>query len=57
MSRASGAIGARGSNGSFWTSGADSGVNARYLDFHGANVWPENSYYKTLGFSVRCLAQ
>ena len=57
MDRATGAFGRRGSNGYFWSSGANSGVYARYLDFSGAYVWPENNYYKTYGFSVRCLAQ
>ena len=57
MRRTSGAFNSRGSGGGFWLSGADSGVLARNLDFSGANVWPENSTYKTNGFSVRCLAQ
>ena len=57
MYRTTGAFGNRGSDGNFWTSGAYSGVNARYLNFNGVNVWPESDYYKTFGFSVRCLAQ
>ncbi|MBR3264302.1 hypothetical protein IKF94_03715 [Candidatus Saccharibacteria bacterium] len=46
----------RGSSGYFWSSGANSGVNARYLLFYGALVWPESYYYKTNGFSVRFAA-
>ena len=58
MSRTTGAFSARDSYGLFWTSGANSGINARDLEFFGARVWPEsNDYYKTVGFSVRCLAQ
>ena len=57
MRRTTGAFDARGSHGYFWTSGAYSGVGARTLRFTGAAVWPENNdYYKTVGFSVRCLA-
>ncbi|MBR3263849.1 hypothetical protein IKF94_01270 [Candidatus Saccharibacteria bacterium] len=58
MGRTTGAFFNRGSYGYFWTSGAYSGVAARFLNFSGAYVWPEsNDYYKTVGFSVRCLAQ
>ncbi|MBR3263878.1 hypothetical protein IKF94_01415 [Candidatus Saccharibacteria bacterium] len=57
MNRTTGAFNNRGSYGSFWTSGANSGVYARYLRFYGAYVWPEYNAYKTGGFSVRCLAQ
>ncbi|MBR3264189.1 hypothetical protein IKF94_03105 [Candidatus Saccharibacteria bacterium] len=57
VTRTTGAFGSRGSYGYFWASGANSGVNARYLVFVGAGVWPEYNNYKTLGFSVRCLAQ
>ncbi|MBR3263784.1 hypothetical protein IKF94_00915 [Candidatus Saccharibacteria bacterium] len=54
--RTTGAFANRGSYGNFWTSGADSGVNARALYFYDASVWSEGSPYKTYGFSVRCLA-
>ena len=57
MGRTTGAFNGRGSDGYFWSSGANSGVGARYLAFNGAGVWPENGNYKTSGFSVRCLAQ
>ena len=54
MSRTTGAFSGRGSYGGFWSSGAYSGINARYLHFYGAYVWPENNdAYKTNGFSVR----
>ena len=55
VNRTTGAFGSRGSGGNFGSSGAYSGVIARGLDFYGASVWPENHYYKTYGFSVRCL--
>ncbi|MBR3264056.1 hypothetical protein IKF94_02395 [Candidatus Saccharibacteria bacterium] len=57
MSRTTGAFSARGSHGFFWSSGANSGVNARALAFYGANVWPESNHYKTDCFSVRCIKQ
>ena len=57
MHRTTGAFGNRGSGGYFWVSGANSGVNARDLNFNGAYVLPEDGSYKTGGFSVRCLAQ
>ena len=57
MYRATGAFSTRGSDGYFWTSGANSGVDARALLFYGAGVWPGYYYYKTNGFSVRCLVQ
>ena len=56
MDRTTGAFSYRGSGGAFWSSGANSGVFARGLDFYGASAWPENNTYKTYGFSVRCLA-
>ena len=57
MDRTTGVFYGRGSLGGFWASGTGSGVYARRLDFRGADVWPETNSYKTLGFSVRCLAQ
>ena len=57
MDHATGAFYSRGSAGYFWTSGANSGVDARALLFYGAGVWPGYYYYKTNGFSVRCLVQ
>ena len=55
--RTSGAFGSRGSYGHFSIPGAYSGVSARNLAFGGASVKPEDSRYRTDGFSVRCLAQ
>ena len=57
MDRTTGAFNTRGSYGNFWTSGANSSVDARYLYFYDAYVWPEYNRYKTGGFSVRCLAK
>ena len=57
MGRTTGAFNLRGSYGSFWTSGAGSGVDVLYLTFAGVSVQPERNSYKTGGFTVRCLAQ
>ena len=46
----------RGTNGVFWSEGANSATNARYLYFGGVGVWPEDNHYKTNGFPVRCVA-
>ena len=47
----------RSTDGFFWSEGADSGSYARYLGFYGANVYPESSFYKTPGLTVRCVAE
>ena len=54
--RTTGGWDARSAYGAFWSEGAASGSNARYLSFYGAYVWPENGSYKTNGFPVRCIA-
>ena len=46
----------RSTYGGFWSEGAYSGSSVRGLSFVGASVSPENYYYKTLGFPVRCVA-
>ena len=57
VGRSTGAFNSRGLAGDFWTSGADSGVYARSLNFYGAGVWPEYDFYRTYGFSARCIKQ
>ncbi|MBO7720205.1 hypothetical protein J6S35_01015 [Candidatus Saccharibacteria bacterium] len=47
----------QGTNGNFWSAGSDSATNARNLNYNGNYTNPENSNYKTNGFSVRCVAQ
>ncbi|MBQ9403172.1 hypothetical protein IJU22_01215 [Candidatus Saccharibacteria bacterium] len=53
MDRGSGATVGQGTLGYWWSQGASSGTNARYLLINGNYTRPENNYYKTDGFSVR----
>ena len=57
IDRTTGGWGSRGTYGFFWSEGASSDAYARYLSFSGVDVWPENGYYKTYGFPVRCVAK
>ena len=57
VSRPTGGWYGRSTNGYFWSEGAYSGSNARYLAFGGAYVNPEDDHYKTTGFPVRCVAK
>ena len=45
----------QGTNGRWWSQGANSGTNARGLYISGNYTSPEGNYYKTHGFSVRCV--
>ena len=56
VNRTTGGWGNRSTHGYFWSEGANSGSLARYLDFYGATVRPEDNYYKTYGYPVRCVA-
>ncbi len=51
--RDSGATVTQGTDGNWWSQGANSGTNARYLNIAGNYTNPENNYYKTYGLSVR----
>ena len=55
--RGSGSTVLRGADGYFWSAAPSSSTNSRRLLFYGTAVWPEGSDYRTLGFSVRCVAQ
>ena len=50
--RVSGTTVTQGTNGYWWSQGANSNTNARYLDIRGNYTHPENNYYNTNGFSV-----
>ena len=54
VDQTSGSTVLQGTGGYFWSLGANSSTYARYLHFGGSNVSPENDYYKSYGFSVRC---
>ncbi|MBQ6127373.1 hypothetical protein IJI69_01620, partial [Candidatus Saccharibacteria bacterium] len=57
VNRESGSTVDRGTSGYFWSAAPSSSTGSRDLDFSGTYVWPEDSYYRTDGFSVRCVAQ
>jgi len=57
VGRGSGSTVSRGTYGNFWSAAPSSSTNSRHLGFNGTAVWPEGSYYRTNGFSVRCVAQ
>ena len=56
VNQTSGSTVNQGTNGNFWSIGANSSTNARNLNFNGSNVNPENNNYKSNGFSVRCVS-
>lgn len=43
----------RGSYGFYWSSSWISASNARLLYFHSSGVYPQNSFYRRFGFSLR----
>ena len=51
-----GALSLRGYNGLYWSS-TELGSSAYYLYFSSSAVNPANDYPRTLGFSVRCIAE
>ena len=51
-----GALGNRGSNGSYWSS-TENGSLAYNLYFSSSSVNPASSSYRTSGYSVRCIAE
>ena len=53
VNRASGATVGQGTAGLWWSAGSDSSTYARYLAILGNSTYPEDSSYKTNGFSVR----
>ena len=55
--RESGATVLQGTNGRWWSAGSNSSTGARDLYIYGNYTYPESDGYKTLGFSVRCVAQ
>ena len=57
VGRTSGTTVYRGTYGRFWSAGALSATESRYLFFYGSYVNPEDDGYKTLGFSVRCFGR
>jgi uncharacterized protein (TIGR02145 family) len=54
--QASGTLFGRGNSGNYWSS-TENGTNANYLYFNSSLVHPAINYYRTLGFSVRCIAE
>ena len=55
VNRGDGKVDNQGMYGDFWSAGSDSATSARYLYYYGNYTYPENSNYKTLGLSVRCV--
>ena len=55
VSRTDGKVYTQGTHGYFWSAGSDSATSARNLGYNGNYTNPENSVYKTHGFSVRCV--
>ncbi|MBQ9403062.1 hypothetical protein IJU22_00610 [Candidatus Saccharibacteria bacterium] len=55
VGRTDGKVYSQGTGGYFWSAGSDSATSARYLSYDGNYTNPEYSYYKTYGFSVRCV--
>jgi uncharacterized protein (TIGR02145 family) len=55
-SSTSGALDARGSSGFYWSS-AEVGSNGYYISFNSSTVHPVNHQTRTLGFSLRCIAE
>ena len=55
VNRVDGKVDNQGTNGYFWSAGSDSSTYARYLNYRGNYTYPEGSYYKTDGYSVRCV--
>jgi len=53
----SGAVGAQGSNGYYWSATPLSTASGLYLDLRGTSVFPANAAYYAYGFSVRCVRQ
>lgn len=51
-----GALSDRGANGYYWSS-TEISTNARNLNFDSSSVIPANGNNRTLGFSVRCIAE
>ena len=47
----------RGTYGNFWSSMSSSYANSRYLYFNSTLVSPKNGYYKSNGFTLRCVAR
>ena len=45
-----------GSYGYYWSGRASSSSYAYTLSFTSSNVYPSSSYYRYLGYSVRCVA-
>ena len=52
----SGTLGYRGSDGFYWSS-TENGSAAYTLNFYSSNVYPAHNYFRTHGFSVRCIAE
>ncbi|MBQ9403214.1 hypothetical protein IJU22_01435 [Candidatus Saccharibacteria bacterium] len=57
MASESGATVIQGTVGTWWSQGARSNTYARDLALLGNYTGPENNNYKTIGYSVRCVAQ
>ncbi|MBQ9402997.1 hypothetical protein IJU22_00255 [Candidatus Saccharibacteria bacterium] len=57
MNRESGATVLQGTLGGWWSAGSNFNTTARHLRIYGNYTYPEYDYYKTNGFSVRCVAQ
>ncbi|MEF9478724.1 hypothetical protein OWR28_14355 [Chryseobacterium sp. 1B4] len=51
-----GALEYRANIGNYWSS-TENGTNAYYLKFYSNSVDPTNSFYRSSGFSVRCISE
>ena len=46
-----------GSGGGYWSSTVNGSNRAYYLDFYSGSILPAYSYYRLIGFSVRCVVR
>ena len=46
-----------GDYGMYQTDRYNGGNNSRRFIFNSSDIWPDNSHYKSVGYSVRCLAE
>ncbi|MBO4675130.1 MAG: hypothetical protein J5601_03475, partial [Elusimicrobiaceae bacterium] len=52
-----GSLGSQSSFGYYWSQRLDNAANGYRLRFNSGNVYPQVSYYRGDGFSLRCLAR
>jgi len=52
-----GSLNGAGARGNYWSSAAYANNYAYDLTFYSASVYPSNNFWRSLGFSIRCLAR